>query len=52
MTRVDVSDKSRVVVETAGGETHEARFIIDAAGHGTFLGQKISEKSDVPELKQ
>ena len=52
VTRVDVSDKSRVVVETAGGETHEARFIIDGAGHGTFLGQKISEKSDVPELKR
>jgi flavin-dependent dehydrogenase len=52
VTRVDVSDKSRVVVETAGGQTHEARFVVDAAGHGTFLGQKIGEKSDVAELKR
>ncbi|HJW93352.1 MAG TPA: NAD(P)/FAD-dependent oxidoreductase [Thermoanaerobaculia bacterium] len=52
VTGVDVSDKSRVVVETAGGETHEARFIVDAAGHGTFLGQKVSEKTDVKELKR
>lgn len=52
VTRVDVSDKSRVVVETAGGQTHEARFVVDAAGHGTFLGQKIGEKTDVEELKR
>jgi len=52
VTRVDVSDKSRVVVETAGGETHEARFVVDAAGHGTFLGQKIGDKRDVEELKR
>jgi len=50
VTRVDVSDKSRVVVETMGGETHEARFVVDAGGHGTFLGQKITEKSHVNEL--
>lgn len=50
VTRVDVSDKSRVVVETAGGETHEARFVVDAAGHGTFLGQKIGDKAHVNEL--
>jgi len=50
VTRVDVSDKSRVVVETAGGETHEARFVVDAAGHGTFLGQKIGDKANVNEL--
>lgn len=52
VTRVDVSDKTRVVVETAGGQTHQARFVVDAAGHGTFLGQKIGEKSDVAELKR
>jgi len=52
VTRVDISDKSLVVVETAGGGTHEARFVVDAAGHGTFLGQKIGEKTDVEELKR
>jgi len=52
VTRVDVSDKSRVVVETANGEKHEARFIVDAAGHGTFLGQKIGDKRDVEELRR
>jgi flavin-dependent dehydrogenase len=50
VTRVDLSDKSRAIVETAGGETHEARFVVDAAGHGTFLGQKIGDKANVNEL--
>jgi len=50
VTRVDLSDKSRAIVETAGGEIHEARFVVDAAGHGTFLGQKIGDKANVNEL--
>jgi len=52
VTKVDVSDKSRAVVTTADGAVHEARFVIDAAGHGTFLGQKIGGKSDVEELRR
>src|SRR6185369_16761821 len=50
VTRVDLGDKSRAIVETANGETHEARFVVDAAGHGTFLGQKIGDKKNVNEL--
>ncbi len=52
VTKVDVADPARAVVTTADGVAHEARFVIDAAGHGTFLGQKIGGKSDVEELKR
>ena len=49
---VDLSDPSRAVVDTSTGERHEARFVLDASGHGAVLGNRIGEKSDVESLKK
>jgi flavin-dependent dehydrogenase len=52
VTSVDLSDPSRAIVQTNTGERHEARFVLDASGHGTLLGNRIGEKSDVESLKK
>jgi flavin-dependent dehydrogenase len=52
VTSVDLSDPSRAVVQTNTGERHEARFVLDASGHGALLGNRIGEKSDVESLKK
>jgi flavin-dependent dehydrogenase len=52
VTSVDLSDPSRAVVQTGTGERHEARFVLDASGHGALLGSRIGEKSDVESLKK
>lgn len=49
---VDLSRSDRAVVKTGSNETLEARFVIDASGHGSILGKKIGQKSDVQELKK
>ena len=49
---VDLSDPERAVVEIAGGERHEARFVIDASGHGAVLGSRVGDKSDIVSLKK
>ena len=49
---VVLEDPARVVVKTAGGEMLEARFVIDASGHGSFLGNRVGEKSDIESLKK
>jgi len=48
---VDLSRSDRAIVKTTN-ETLEARFVIDASGHGAVLGQKVGDKSDVKELKK
>lgn len=52
VTSVDLSDPSRVVVRTAAGDRCEARFVLDASGHGALLGNRVGEKSDVESLKK
>ncbi|GAC1436543.1 MAG: NAD(P)/FAD-dependent oxidoreductase [Thermoanaerobaculia bacterium] len=52
VTSVDLSDRSRGVVTTSTGERHEARFVLDASGHGSLLGNRIGEKSCVESLKK
>lgn len=52
VSSVDLSDPLRAVVHTAGGDRHEARFVLDASGHGALLGNRIGEKSDVESLKK
>ncbi|HSP17023.1 MAG TPA: NAD(P)/FAD-dependent oxidoreductase [Thermoanaerobaculia bacterium] len=47
---VDLADPARAVVQTATGERHEARFVLDASGHGALLGNRIGEKEDVASL--
>ena len=49
---VDLSDPSRAAVETSTGDRHEARFVLDASGHGAVLGHRIGEKTDVDSLKK
>jgi flavin-dependent dehydrogenase len=52
VTSVDLSDPARGVVHVAGGETLEARFVIDAAGHACVVGAREGGKSDVSSLKK
>lgn len=67
VTSVDLSDPSRAVVrcEVTGSrgstgetskprdpETLEARFVIDASGHGAVVGNRVGEKSDIAQLKK
>lgn len=52
VTSVDLSDGSRAVAQIAGGESIEARFVIDASGHGTLLGNRVGGKVDMEELKK
>ena len=49
---VDLSDPSRAVVTTKAGETLEARFVVDASGHGSVVGTRIGDKADVASLKK
>jgi flavin-dependent dehydrogenase len=50
--QVELDDPSKAVVHTAGGKQHEARFVIDASGHGALLGSRIGRKENVESLKK
>jgi len=66
VTSVDLSDPNRAVVrcEVTGsrgpGETPkprdpvtlEARFVLDASGHGAVLGNRVGARSDIASLKK
>ena len=52
VTGVELSDRDRVVVATADGQKHEARFVVDASGHGSVAGSRVGDKADVAELKK
>ena len=52
VTRVDLADPDRAVVETAGGERHEARFVIDCSGHGALLAHATGRRTNVESLKK
>jgi flavin-dependent dehydrogenase len=52
VTAVDLDDPKRATVTTSNGERIEARFVVDASGHGAFLGNRIGGKEDVEELKK
>src|SRR5438128_731722 len=45
-------DPNRAVIETSTGERLEARFVIDASGHGALIGNRIGGKSNVESLKK
>lgn len=53
---VDLASPERAVVETVSvdgtTERHEARFVVDASGHGTVVGAKLGERIDSPALKK
>lgn len=48
VTSVDLSDPNKVVVN---GDL-EARFVVDASGHGSLLGNRVGAKEDVKSLKK
>ncbi len=52
VTAVRLDDAKRATVELAGGETLEARFVIDASGHGSIVGQRHGGKSEIESLKK
>lgn len=48
VTSVDLSDPEKVVVN---GDL-EARFVIDASGHGTVVGKQVAGRKDVDSLRK
>ena len=52
VTSVHLDDPDRAVLQLATGETVESRFVIDASGHGSIIGQRYGEKSEIAELKK
>lgn len=52
VTAVRLDDPRRAIVTTATGELLEARFLVDASGHGSVAGQVVGEKRDVESLKK
>jgi flavin-dependent dehydrogenase len=52
VTSVGLDDPDGAWVQTSTGERLEAKFIVDASGHGSVLGQRVGEKSDVRELRK
>ena len=51
VVNVDLADPKRATVTTAGGETLEARFVVDASGHAAFLGQRLGGRTQIEQLK-
>lgn len=49
---VDLSDAERPLVRTASGEEMQARFVIDASGHGCVVGARTGRKSEVDALRK
>lgn len=52
VTAVEVGRPDRAFVETADGERHEARFLVDASGHGSIVGNRVGQKADVATLRK
>lgn len=49
---VELDDPNRAVLETSAGERLEARFVIDASGHGALIGNRYGGKRNVESLKK
>jgi flavin-dependent dehydrogenase len=49
---VDLSKEDRALLTTATGERLEARFVIDASGHGSVVGQRVARRTEVHSLKK
>jgi flavin-dependent dehydrogenase len=52
VTGVDLADPKRVVVETGSGETFDARFLIDASGHGSLVGRGQAGRREIRSLRK
>jgi FADH2-dependent halogenase len=49
---VSLDDPKRAVVKTTSGEEIEARFVVDASGHGSVVGARVGDKSEIASLKK
>jgi geranylgeranyl reductase family protein len=49
---VQLDDPKRAAVQLANGETIDARFVVDASGYGSIVGQKFGRKSEIEALKK
>jgi flavin-dependent dehydrogenase len=49
---VDLSDPERAVVRTAARETLSARFVVDASGHSSVIGNRHGGREEVESLKK
>jgi flavin-dependent dehydrogenase len=49
---IDLSDTNRAIVKCTNGEQLEARFVVDASGHGSVVGKQVGQKADVEGLKK
>ncbi|HUP44226.1 MAG TPA: tryptophan 7-halogenase, partial [Thermoanaerobaculia bacterium] len=45
-------DRDGAAVQTADGERHQGRFVVDASGHGAVVGSVVGTKSDVAALRK
>ena len=52
VTAVQLDDPNRAVIETSTGERLEARFVIDASGHGALLAHATGRRTAVNALKK
>ena len=52
VTRVDLADPDRVRIETGAGDTLEARFLLDASGHGSLIGRGEAGRREIPSLRK
>jgi flavin-dependent dehydrogenase len=49
---VSLDDPARATVRTGDGTEHQARFVIDASGHGAIVGTRAGKKTDVAALRK
>jgi flavin-dependent dehydrogenase len=52
VTAVQLDDPNLAIIETGRGERLEARFVVDASGHGSLIGNRYCGKSNVESLKK
>ena len=52
VTSVVLDDPKRAVVQLGSGGAVEARFVIDASGHGSIVGSRFGQKSEIEALKK
>jgi flavin-dependent dehydrogenase len=52
VTAVQLDDPNLAIIETGRGERLEARFVVDASGHGSLIGNRYCGKSNVESLRK
>jgi len=49
---VDLSHPERAIVRTSKDEELEARFVVDASGHGAIVGNTVGRRTEVQSLRK